>query len=478
MLAGARPVAAPVAGSATFAAAPAAAPPPKPAPTFRPLPATLPAGSLEAVLHALLCEHGPRVWESRKLFRNFVTDGLAGRIHEHQFEVNMMGLLVEEGVPGRLLAVKAGQLTEFLRLEEVAITSQHPVSPAFVAEGLRCWAAALRPELAAAGQSPGLSRTAAGPAHAATPSLPPPASASTTASATAASPWENSLGMKFAPVPGTAVLFSIWETRKQDYEAYANARSGVDESWKDVSYNGQPVSFAPDHPVVCVSWDDAKAFCLWLTDKERREGRLPAGASYRLPTDWEWSIAVGLNESGAGTPQEKDGKIEGVYPWGTQWPPPHGAGNYADITEASVFGTGSGIIEGYWDGHATTAPVGSFTADQHGLYDLGGNVWEWCEDWYDGEHKYRVLRGGSWGNSNAGYLLSSCRRFSMSDIRRNRIGFRLVLVGGSAGLGFILGQNDSVGERPASPLSAPRLAQGELCLPPDRDTKHEPRSRM
>ena len=74
----------------------------------------------------------------------------------------------------------------------------------------------------------------------------------------------------------------------------------------------------------CVNWDDAKAFCAWLSKKE--------GKTYRLPTDHEWSIAVGIGdqEDEKATPEEKSGKIPGVFPWGEDWPPPKGAGNYSD----------------------------------------------------------------------------------------------------------------------------------------------------
>ncbi|NLH72766.1 MAG: formylglycine-generating enzyme family protein, partial [Verrucomicrobia bacterium] len=154
---------------------------------------------------------------------------------------------------------------------------------------------------------------------------------------------------------------------------------------------------------------------------------------YRLPRDWEWSVAVGLNESRSGTPREKSEKVQGVYPWGTQWPPPHGAGNYAG-SEArdGDWPSDWSAIEGYRDGYARTSPVGSFVANQYGLYDLGGNVWEWCEDWYDDEQKYRVLRGASWSNYEPRYLLSSRRDRAAPAYRGDVIGFRCVLVCGSA----------------------------------------------
>src|SRR5216110_1348956 len=162
----------------------------------------------------------------------------------------------------------------------------------------------------------------------------------------------NSLGMKFVPLAD--VRISVWETRVQDYEAFCRA-SGR---------HYEPADFqqAPTHPVVKVNWFDAMAFCKWLTDKERDENLLEDRQSYRLPTDREWSLAVGLaNESGA-TPQARDGKIKNEFPWGKQWPPPAGAGNYL---------VGAGQRRG------TTMPVGSFRANALGVYDLGGNVWEW-----------------------------------------------------------------------------------------------------
>ena len=82
------------------------------------------------------------------------------------------------------------------------------------------------------------------------------------------------------------------------------------------------------HPVVNVSWKDANAFCAWLTKKEMAEGKIKAGQKYRLPTDAEWSVAVGLGKEKGNTPEAKDGGIKDVYPWGKEWPPPVGAGNY------------------------------------------------------------------------------------------------------------------------------------------------------
>lgn len=233
-------------------------------------------------------------------------------------------------------------------------------------------------------------------------------------------PFVNSLGMKFLPVPGTKVLFCMHETRKGDYAAYASSQDGLDESWRNVRSKGVPVSEGDDHPVVNVSWEDAVSFCDWLSRKE--------GVTYRLPTDHEWSIAVGIGdlEHAASSPESKTAKI-GVYPWGRTFPPRGGAGNYADVV-AEAQGTGEVCIQGYTDGYATTSPVMRFSPNMHGLYDLGGNVWEWCEDWYNTRKEGRVLRGGAWFCGIPTSLLSSFRyRFPQAG-RGDSGGFRVVLV--------------------------------------------------
>ena len=226
-------------------------------------------------------------------------------------------------------------------------------------------------------------------------------------------PFTNTLGMKFVSVPGTDVSFCIWETRVKDYAAYAAANAGVDESWKKPGFKQEDT-----HPVVEVSWNDAQAFCEWLTKKELAEGKIKAGQKYRLPTDAEWSVAVGLGQEQGKTPEEKQRGIKDMYPWGKEWPPPVGAGNYYKSLKVDKF--------------EYTAPVGSFAANQFGLHDLGGNVWEWCEDWYDPEaQKHRVLRGACWGDDGRDGLLSSGRGFSPGNRSIIIFGFRCVLAGRS-----------------------------------------------
>ncbi len=84
-------------------------------------------------------------------------------------------------------------------------------------------------------------------------------------------------------------------------------------------------------------------------------------------------------------------------------------------------------LAGYDDGFATTSPVGAFPANAHGLYDMGGNVWQWCEDWWNAEKTDRVLRGGSWMYSDRAGLRSSHRNHFKPNVRDINRGFRCVL---------------------------------------------------
>jgi len=237
------------------------------------------------------------------------------------------------------------------------------------------------------------------------------------AQATKDKPFVNTLGMKFVPVPitggptaGKTVIFSVWETRVQDYEVFAKEKG---RKWPQPDF-----AQSPAHPAVNITWDDAQAFCAWLTAWEEKDGKLGASDIYRLPSDHEWSCAVGIGEreDAAEPPNEKDAKVGGEFPWGNQWPPPEKSGNYwseelRPLLVTGKYNCGKGEpLPGYQDGYAKTAPVGEYAANRFGLYDLGGNAAEWCMDWYNNVQKDRVMRGGSWGKLGTQSLfLSSCR---------------------------------------------------------------------
>jgi formylglycine-generating enzyme required for sulfatase activity len=246
--------------------------------------------------------------------------------------------------------------------------------------------------------------------------------------------------MAFVHVPGTQLRFSIWETRVRDFDAFARtdrydaeealtAFASIDgprRTWRRPGF-----SQGPDYPVVLVDWESARRFCEWLTRHERLSRRIALTQAYRLPTDAEWNAAVGA----------------GAYPWGDQFPPPSRAGNYAgeEALEA-VQSQWFRVLRNYADGHARTAPVGSFPANRLGIHDLGGNVGEWCADWYrrdmlsrelerlvpfrnndGGGQAYRVVRGASWLDSHPAVLRSAVRLFEFPDHCSDNIGFRVVL---------------------------------------------------
>jgi formylglycine-generating enzyme required for sulfatase activity len=175
---------------------------------------------------------------------------------------------------------------------------------------------------------------------------------------------------------------------------------------------GENPSAFPDplRPVDSVSWDDAEAFCTRLTAREQSAGRLPRDLVYELPTDAQWDAFA------AGAPLENaivSLKIE----------------------------------------HAGTEPVGSRPPSPLGLYDVLGNVWQWCRDWYGNdirkldtnkdlpmaysdaqaaalgpEQTYKVLRGGAWDTGPADGFTPASRLRYAPGMSNYRTGFRCVVI--------------------------------------------------
>ncbi len=234
--------------------------------------------------------------------------------------------------------------------------------------------------------------------------------------------WENGIQMRFVPV-GRDLMASIWETRVRDYALF-------------VKESGHPKPPAaafpqePDHPVINVSRDDARAFCMWLTLRERKDDRITRSHEYRLPSDLEWSLMAGLVEEEGISPGWRDARKQQVYPWGVNWPDGEKVGNFADMAAAGMPGVpGDRTIAGYDDGYAFTAPVGSFPPNELGLYDLSGNVQEWVDDEYSklGDNVLGVLRGGGWNTYQTENLFTGSRNAIPPDYRDLFYGFRVVL---------------------------------------------------
>lgn len=279
--------------------------------------------------------------------------------------------------------------------------------------------------------------------------------------------WENSLGMRFRPVPGTGVRMSIWETRIGDWKAFEKAGGAtVEIKHADVD---------PQAPVALRDASLPREFCAWLTRTEQAAGRITKHDIYRLPTDREWSLAAGLIEPADGTPDSLHLKNRRQYPWGTLAPAPAGSGNYPDsaLLERMPHAV---VIPNYYDGHAFIAPAGSFPANAAGFHDLGGNLWEAVTTGNDDGHSL-VFRGGSWfsGAKGGGWdcLLSSFRAKS-GDLSHLEVGFRVVLAkadakaepdllaaardGNAALIAMRLAAGDSLEQRDSAGRSALHLA--------------------
>jgi formylglycine-generating enzyme len=188
-------------------------------------------------------------------------------------------------------------------------------------------------------------------------------------------------------------------------------------SWREPGFEQ-----GDDEPVVCVSWDDAKAYTEWISEK--------TGHSYRLPSEAEWEYAA---RGGTNTARH----------WGEDRDNDHGCGfaNVTDKAQASAYNLAREKTNIFMcrDGYVFTSPVGSFSPNAFGLYDMLGNVWEWVEDcwnesyagapsntnvWTAGDCRRRVQRGGSW-SGNPWVVRSASRFTSVIELRISNNGFRI-----------------------------------------------------
>jgi formylglycine-generating enzyme required for sulfatase activity len=192
---------------------------------------------------------------------------------------------------------------------------------------------------------------------------------------------------------------------------------------------------AAEQPVVRVTWQQAAAFCNWLSRQEGlppayvdKDGELVAASpmtiGYRLPSEAEWAWLA--RYGGAGEALK--------FPWGERLPPAENSGNYAGVEARVIVGN---TLSTYEDAYVVSAPVGSYPAGRLGLFDMGGNVAEWVHDFFGINvdpgplvdplgpkfGRQRVIRGSSYLHGGATELRQTYRDFD--DIEREDVGFRV-----------------------------------------------------
>jgi serine/threonine protein kinase/formylglycine-generating enzyme required for sulfatase activity len=235
--------------------------------------------------------------------------------------------------------------------------------------------------------------------------------------------WTNhEVGMVFLPVaPGAGFLAGQTEVTVGQYRIFAReTKRGVEplesvtpKGWEmlgrtwETAFPGQ----TDGHPVVGVAWEEAAAFCEWLTARERGTNRLLKTQRYALPTADQWTLLAGGTE----------------YPWGDNYPPGVMDGNYAG-KELGKLNWPEGWEDLSLDSRDTnsvwTVPVERLRPDSRGFFGVGGNAAEWCDTWYElglnasiswsipskrlsddgGGRRYRVVRGASWADSDPDLL--------------------------------------------------------------------------
>jgi formylglycine-generating enzyme required for sulfatase activity len=218
-----------------------------------------------------------------------------------------------------------------------------------------------------------------------------------------------------------------------DYKTEAETDAQGGWGYSDITFREQKSEFnwrntgwsqSERHPVVNVTWNDAIAFCDWLTQKE--------GKKYRLPTEAEWEYACRGGTSSRYSTGDAPGTMQ----------------DYANVQDASFerkltkLDYKQNPSFKFDDGWVFTSPTGTFKSNGFGLCDMHGNVWEWCADWYDKGYyakspgsdplgaasgSSRVHRGGCWYGES--WDVQAAFRGGRSPFQRdNNLGFRVAAV--------------------------------------------------
>lgn len=255
----------------------------------------------------------------------------------------------------------------------------------------------------------------------------------------------------FLPIGGDSSIFAIRYNKNTALPEIVDQQGITDELYPDTlvwindftHHMGDPMAqyyyshpAYDDYPVVGVTWKAAMLFCEWRTKYMNQvradDGKFPM-PNFRLPSEAEWEYAA------------RGGRDMAKYPWGSPYV------RNAKGCALANFKPGRGNY--YDDGFSYTAPVASYYANDYGLYDMAGNVAEWCEDafnpasvplvwdlnptYYDGNQPLKLIRGGSW--KDVAFLIETgTRTFEHQDSATSYIGFRCAMtyLGRSSGFEF------------------------------------------
>jgi serine/threonine protein kinase len=272
---------------------------------------------------------------------------------------------------------------------------------------------------------------------------PPPAPRYPT-TASKEQPWENSLGMKFVPVPGLRSLFSVYETRRGEYaQSFAPGHVApppwIEDSlkarttdsiltltaggWSMGSGSWSQPGFpqTDEHPVVGLNFHDCRSFCDWLTWKEQREGLIGPTMRYRMPSSREWAQASDCKADEDSDSLLSPAKVAPVL----------ASANFAGEEVRQFVWPAVWPTWQYRDDYPRTAPCGSFPANRFGLHDLFRNAAEWVviqRPQLEGKSTPSLaLRGGSWALGIPASVVHTAREIDDKVIVAGDHGFRVVL---------------------------------------------------
>jgi len=228
---------------------------------------------------------------------------------------------------------------------------------------------------------------------------------------------------------------ALHETSNKQFRAFRKSHSAGNYKKKSLDANKAPAAN--------IKWQDAALYCNWLSELEGLDpfykttsgyvsGNNTSANGYRLLTEVEWAWLA----------RNKGGKTL-TYPWGNAKSPTGKVGNFADVKAADLLAF---TLVDYDDGYRGPAPVGRFPANHHGLFDLGGNVSEWVNDWYSAKGnsersvkqlrdplgpdigEFHVVRGGSWAKGYLPQLRLAYRDFGAKG--KYDVGFRIARYAG------------------------------------------------